>query len=297
MADISLGREISKTTWGSGGPALRKAPESSDTLQGSTDALGANGGDIAVPAAKKGKRAQPAKAAIEAPAAPPPPPEEETGLSLLSRLLGKSSDSQPQAPPTETSSFSSFQALSGSDDIFSFLKRDSSVSDTPYNALDFGAPPSLAMDSSNVAGVSIDAVLEDTAARGRGGRGRGRGRARAAGGGDDMKPEEGQGVCAENASAEAVPGGDADQASMQAAEELGGPDVAEGGSANDEGRGRGAGRGRGRGRGKRSTEVSDAGDAEPSNADDKVVASDESIENGATANQGTKQPKRRKAAA
>jgi DNA topoisomerase-2 len=147
--------EVSKTTWGKGAPAERRNPTAAES--GPADPAskaprralsGLDGAALRGGGGGRGRRAE-----KEEDSPPPPPPEEVGGAGLLSRLLGKPSTDAgssvsrptPLGRGLDTASFSSFSALGGGDDIFSYLRRGSSseAADKPFSALDSIAPPGL----------------------------------------------------------------------------------------------------------------------------------------------------------
>ena len=139
--------EVKKTTWGTG---VDGSSGSGDTLgsllagsTGATPAASSNG-DVGNAASSKGKgrgKTRPRAASGTVMQEPEPPaPQDNSAAGLLSRLLSKRGD---DAPLSTAPTMGTQLELSSSDDFFSYLRTGpTSDSDKPFNALDFGAPPS-----------------------------------------------------------------------------------------------------------------------------------------------------------
>jgi len=191
--------EVQKTTWGSSAPPTRKVAEP-DMPRSMDDATPSSSSTVPArpisrgPKRQRAAQGEDAKEAGSEQAPAPAPAKEESGASLLSRLLSRSGPDMPMEQPLQ--SFSSFSALGGTDDLFSYLRG--SDQSKQYNALDFGDPPLASHDTevSSGAGVSVDPLQTDTltceeptskTGKGRGrGRGRGRGGAKMKADGGDM---------------------------------------------------------------------------------------------------------------
>jgi len=176
---------IEKQTWGSGATFTRKVSEPE---------AGARGEELPAAAPKMRKRAAGGADATE----PPSAPKEEGGASLLSRLLGKSSDSAVAKPSYEPlglgSSLSSFSTLGNSEDLFGYLKTskpsggDANGGKT-FNALD---PPPASGDKGE---------SEETPGH-VGGNGRGKGRGKARGRGRANKADDDEDAAEQDAGAQ-----------------------------------------------------------------------------------------------